>query len=236
MELTAAVVQLPADLDAASVAALTRALHEACASPAPVVTLVGAAADTFCLGLAIGRHDAAAPAQSFADVLAAMHAAPKPLLAVVDGRAIGGGLGLASACDWLIASDRASFGLPELLWGLVPAIIWPVIADRVGGPVARRWAVSAHTRSSAEAFEAGLVDDLVASGRLDVAVKRATRALCRLDADALRHMRSWARASQQADLPTALCRGAELTALLGSRASVRERWQAFADGDVPWSA
>ena len=84
MELTATVVRLPAELDAVSVAALTRSLHDACASPAPVVALVGATEDTFCLGLAIGRHDAAAPAQAFADVLAAMHAAPKPLLAIVD--------------------------------------------------------------------------------------------------------------------------------------------------------
>jgi enoyl-CoA hydratase/carnithine racemase len=236
MELTAAVVHLPAELDAASVAALTRALHDACASPAPMVALVGATADTFCLGLAIGRHDTAAPAQAFADVLAAMHAAPKPLLAIVDGRAIGGGLGLASACDWLIATERASFGLPELLWGLVPAIIWPVIADRVGAPVARRWAVSAHSRSAAEAFASGLVDELVPPDRLDAALRRASRALCRLDAEALRHLRTWARASQQPDLVTALRHGADLTTMLGRRPSVRERWQAFADGDVPWSA
>jgi enoyl-CoA hydratase/carnithine racemase len=236
MELTPAVVRLPADLDAVSVAALTRALQDACASPAPVVALVGASDETYCLGLALGRHDAAAPAQAFADVLAAMHAAPKPLLAVVDGRAIGGGMGLACACDWLIATDRASFGLPELLWGLVPAIIWPVIADRVGGPVARRWAVSAHSRSAAEGLAAGLVDDLVAPERLDAAVRRATRALCRLDAGALRHLRAWARASQQTDLPHALRLGADLTTSLGRQPTVRERWQAFADGEAPWSA
>ena len=236
MELTAAVIQVPADLDAASVAALRRAFDDACTSPAPVVALAGAAGDPFCLGLAIGRHDAAAPAQAFADVLAAMHAAPKPLLAVVDGRAIGGGLGLASACDWLIATERASFGLPELLWGLVPAIIWPVIADRVGAPVARRWAVSAHSRSAIEAFASGLVDELVPPDRLDAAVNRATRALCRLDCEALRHLRTWARASPQLDLPTALRHGADLTTVLGRRTSVRERWQAFADGEVPWSA
>jgi enoyl-CoA hydratase/carnithine racemase len=236
MELIPAVVRLPADLDATSVAALTRALEDACASPAPVVVLIGASEETYCLGLALGRHDAAAPAQAFADVLAAMHAAPKPLLAVVDGRAIGGGMGLACACDWLIATDRASFGLPELLWGLVPAIIWPVIADRVGGPVARRWAVSAHSRSAAEALAAGLVDDLVPPDRLDAAVRRATRALRRLDADALRHLRAWARASQQPDLPAALRLGADLTTSLGRQPTVRQRWQAFADGEAPWSA
>ena len=236
MELTPGVIRLPPDLDAASVAALRHALDAAWASPAPVVSLVGATGDTFCLGLALGRQDAAAPAQPFADLLAAMHAAPKPLLAVVDGRAIGGGLGLACACDWLLATERASFGLPELLWGLVPAIIWPVVADRVGAPVARRWAVSAHSRSAAEGLAAGLVDELVPPDRLDAAVTRATRALRRLDPEALGHLRVWARASRHTDLPLALRRGADLTTSLGSRPSVRERWQAFADGEVPWSA
>lgn len=235
MELRPAVVRVPVDLDAASVAALRRTLDAACASPAPVITLVGATADTFCLGLALGRHDAAVPALAFADVLAAMHAAPKPLLAIVDGRAIGGGLGLACACDWLIATDRASFGLPELLWGLVPAIVWPVIADRVGGPVTRRWAVSAHSRTAAEALAAGLVDELVAPERLESATRHATRALCRLDTSALCQLRTWARASRQSGLPDAVRRGAELTTSLARQPHVRARWQAFADGEAPWS-
>jgi enoyl-CoA hydratase/carnithine racemase len=96
--------------------------------------------------------------------------------------------------------------------------------------------VSAHSRSAAEGLAAGLVDDLVAPERLDAAVRRATRALCRLDAGALRHLRAWARASQQTDLPHALRLGADLTTSLGRQPTVRERWQAFADGEAPWSA
>jgi methylglutaconyl-CoA hydratase len=201
-----------------------------------VVALAGANAETFCLGLAIGRHDPGATAQAFADLLAAMHAAPKPLLAVVEGRAIGGGLGLACACDWVTASEHASFALPELLWGLVPAIVWPVIADRVGGPMARRWAVSAHSRSAADGFAAGVVDDLVPADRVDAAVRRATRALCRLDPVALRHLRMWARQSQQGDFADAVREGADLTTVLARGPAVRARWQAFADGEAPWSA
>src|SRR5687768_10554164 len=118
-----AVVTLPERLTADSVAGVASALEAALASPARVVALTGAAEGTFCLGLALDAPDDSHPATArFADLLLSLHRAPKPLLAIVDGQAIGGGLGLASACDWVVASDRSVFALPELLWGLVPAI------------------------------------------------------------------------------------------------------------------
>jgi enoyl-CoA hydratase/carnithine racemase len=234
VELTAATVRVPFDLRTESVARLGRDFEAAVSSSAPVVALVGATDDTFCLGMAIGA-DTHHSTHAFSDVLAALHAAPKPLIAVVDGRAIGGGMGLACACDWLIATERSSFALPELLWGLVPAIIWPVIADRMPPHVARRWVVSAHSRDGAEAFTAGLVDELVAADALDAAVRRSARKLQRLDGEALRRMRAWVRASRQHEMPVALRLGADLTAALAQQTTVRRRWQTFADGDAPWS-
>jgi enoyl-CoA hydratase/carnithine racemase len=237
VELTpTATVRLPVDLDAASLAALTRDVHEALASAAPAVALVGATADTFCVGLALGSgtHDEAPP-RAFADLLAALHEAPKPLLAVVDGRAIGGGMGLACACDWVVATERSTFALPELLWGLMPAIIWPVLTDRMAPHAVRQWTVSAHTRSAVEAHAAGLVDTLVSSADLDRAIARGARTLRRLDPDALRRLRGWARESRRHDLPAALQLGAEITASLLRQPAVRRRWDAFAAGESPWS-
>jgi enoyl-CoA hydratase/carnithine racemase len=238
MELiAAAAVRLPGDLDAASMAALTRDWHAALASPAPVVALVGATADTFCLGLAVGSTaQDAAPTHAFSDLLAAMHQSPKPLLAVVDGRAIGGGLGLACACDWVVATERATFALPELLWGLMPAIIWPVLTDRMAPHAVRQWTLSAHSRSAHEAQAAGLIDDLVPPGALDRAMARGTRTLGRLDPEALRGLRRWARESHQHDLPAALKLGADLTAGMLRQPAVQRRWAAFVAGESPWSA
>jgi enoyl-CoA hydratase/carnithine racemase len=231
-----ATVQLPTDLDAKSIAALTRDWDDAIASPAPVVALVGGTPDTFCLGLAVGSSaHGAAPTHAFSDLLAAMHQAPKPLLAVVDGRAIGGGMGLACACDWVVATERATFALPELLWGLVPAIIWPVLTDRMAPHAVRQWTLSAHSRSAMEAQAAGLVDDLVPHAALDRAIARGTRTLRRLDPDALRCLRRWARESRQHDLPAALRHGADLTATLLRQPAVHRRWAAFAAGESPWS-
>jgi enoyl-CoA hydratase/carnithine racemase len=238
VELTqTATVAVPIDLDAASLATLARDVRNALASPAPVVTLIGATADTFCLGLAVGSAvQGAAPTHAFADLLTTMHQAPKPLLAVVDGRAIGGGMGLAGACDWVVATEQASFALPELLWGLVPAIIWPVLADRMAPHVVRQWTLSAHSRSALEAHAAGLVDDLVPAAKLDGAIKHGLRTLRRLDPDALCRLRRWARESRQLDLPAALHLGAGITAAMLRQSSVQRRWAAFAAGESPWSS
>ena len=230
-------VRLPVDLDAASLDTLTRDLHDALASPAAVVALVGATPDTFCLGLAIGASvHGGAPTHAFSDLLTTMHGATKPLLAAVDGRAIGGGMGLACACDWVVATERATFALPELLWGLVPAIIWPVLTDRMAPHAVRQWTVSAHARSAKEAQAAGLVDTLVADTGLEHATERAARTLRRVDPDAHGRLRGWARESRRHDLPNALRLGAEITAAMLRQPAVRRRWHAFAEGGSPWSS
>lgn len=231
-----ATVRLPNDLDPASVAILWRDFEAALTSDAPVVAFTGADADTFCLGMAIGSSlGSGDAARAFSALLARMHEAPKPLLAIVDGRAIGGGMGIACACDWVIATDRSTFALPELLWGLVPAIIWPVITSRMAPHVARHWTISAHTRTASDGVEVGLVDDLTTSDRLDRTVARAVRLLRRLDPEALRRLRAWARTSAHHDLPEAMRIGAEITADMMQRPSVRRRWQTFEQGGTPWS-
>jgi enoyl-CoA hydratase/carnithine racemase len=236
VELTLARIVAPRDLDAVSVAALARDLEAACASPAPVVLLTGFDDTTFCLGLAVGRsHAAPAATDAFADLLLAMHLAPKPLVAAVDGQAIGGGLGLVCACDWVVATDRATFALPELLWGLVPAIIWPVITDRMALHAARQWTLSAHTRTAAEGIACGLVDELVPPDRVARAVARSARMLRRLEPGALVRMRTWARESRRHDLAAALRGGAAITSRMVREPAVANRWRAFEQGETPWS-
>lgn len=236
MELTASIV-LPARIDPPAVTALAAALDAALRGPARVVVLTGASPDVFCHGLAIDTaSDGAAATAAFADLFVALHRAPKPLLAAVDGAAIGGGLGLACACDWVVATDRATFGLPELLWGLVPAIIWPAITDRMAPHVARAWTISAHARTAAEAQPAGLVDDLVPADALDGAVRRGARTLSRLEPRALVRLRAWARDSRALPLADAVAEGARITGAMMIEPHVQARWRAFAEGEVPWSA
>jgi enoyl-CoA hydratase/carnithine racemase len=233
---SAAIVHLPRQLDADSVAALAGDVAAALRREAGALVLLGADAEVYCAGLALDAGKVAAPAQAFAEVLAALHASTRPTLALVDGQCIGGGLGLAAACDWVIATDRATFALPELLWGLVPAIIWPVVAGRMAPQVARRWTLTAWSRPAWEALAAGLVDEVATAAGLDRAAGRALRMLARVEPGALCHLRDWARTAPALPLPEALARGAALTAGRMQDPAVRRRWAAFAAGEAPWSA
>jgi len=114
-----------------------------------------------------------------------MHQAPKPLLAAVDGRSIGGGMGLACACDWVVATERATFALPELLWGLMPAIIWPVLTDRMAPHVVRHWTLCAHSRSALEDMRPAWSTFSSQTGSSIAGSNRATRTLRRVAPDAL---------------------------------------------------
>ena len=230
-----AVIAMPERLTRVSVAALAADLDAALAAPARVVTFTGTADGTFCLGLALDAPDDGEPATAlFADLLLALHRAPKPLLALVDGRAIGGGLGIACACDRVIASERSTFALPELLWGLIPAIIWPVIADRMAPHAARQWTISAHARNAADAAAAGLADEVTPVDGIPEATKRAERALARLEPAALVRFRDWARRSRSLPLAEALAAGAGITSETLRGSAARERWNAFTAGDQPW--
>jgi enoyl-CoA hydratase/carnithine racemase len=232
----AAIVTVPVRLDADTVERVIADLVAAFAGPAPVIALRGETAETFCIGLAIGTvAEKGSSTHAFANLLTMLHDAPKPLLAVVDGRAIGGGLGLACACDQVVATTRATFGLPELLWGVIPAIIWPVVTDRMAPHVARQWTLTAHTRNADEAFAAGVVDELVRAERLEHAARRAVRSLTRLEPEALRRLRQWSRASRMMPMPAALAAGADITTAMVRRPEVQRRWRAFLEGEAPWS-
>jgi enoyl-CoA hydratase/carnithine racemase len=237
VELIPGSVRLPKALDGQSVRGLACRIASAIDGGAPIVRLIAHDQSTFCAGMQIdGVLEDRAAMAVFAHLFATLQASPKPLLAVVDGAAIGGGLGLACACDWVIATSRATFGLPELLWGLAPATIWPVVSNRMTPHEAWRWTISAHTRTAAEAVAAGIVDDVVAP---DVVARHADRVaarLTRLDSQALVRMRAWARECRQQPLADAVSKGAAITADLATRPEVRRRWQAYVTGGAPWSA
>ena len=237
MELTVAppLVRLPPQLTPASVDAVADALRLALESPSRVVTITGADQSVFCTGLAIGGDAGSLSAtRAFAAVLSALAAAPKPTIAIVDGAAVGGGVGLAAACDWVIATPQSTFGLPELLWGVIPAMIWPFLTARMSERTAMRWTLAAHARSVSDALSSGLVDDAVQPEQLDAAAARAARRLSRLDPEALVQLRRWTRVVRQQDLDRALVEGAALTAAMAADPRVRARWDAFEAGEAPW--
>ncbi|MDR3199837.1 MAG: enoyl-CoA hydratase/isomerase family protein [Spirochaetales bacterium] len=93
------------------------------------------------------------------NVFSRLERLPVPVVAVVTGKALGGGLELALSCDYILASDAALFGHPESVFGFVPA--WGScqrLPERIGWPHAKELFYTGKTINAAEAFRLGLVN------------------------------------------------------------------------------
>lgn len=116
-------------------------------------------------------------ARRFAAMLARIESAPKPTVARVQGAALGGGVGLACACDIAVAAQGASFSVSEAKFGILPAVIGPYVTNAVGKRQARRLALTTERIGAEEALAFGLVQKLVPADELDAAVDAMLDAL-----------------------------------------------------------
>lgn len=108
-----------------------------------------------------------ADARRFAAMLRTLDRLPQPTVALVQGPAYGGGIGLIAACDIAIAADTAAFALSEAKLGLVPAVISPYIIAAIGARAARRYFLTAERFDAAEALRLGLVHELASAAELE---------------------------------------------------------------------
>jgi isohexenylglutaconyl-CoA hydratase len=118
-----------------------------------------------------GRQPAAPANRRFGALLELADSMPKAVIALIEGAAMGGGVGLVAIADWAIAEKNAQIGTPEVTVGLVPAQIAPFLAARIGDRQARRMASFGLRFGADEALRIGLVheladgpDDLIAKG------------------------------------------------------------------------
>jgi DSF synthase len=94
-------------------------------------------------------------------------------IALVQGRALGGGFELALGMDYLIAEEHSSFGFPEIMFGLFPCTgAMGLLAPRIGARQAERMMTGKKVYSAAELYDMGLVDELCGSGEGELAVER----------------------------------------------------------------
>ena len=150
-----------------------------------VIVLTGAG-DVFCAGADVGwmrdsrdlsQQDNAADAAALAAMFDAIDRCPKPVIARVNGSALGGGAGLVACADLAIAARTAGFAFSEARLGLIPAVISPYVLRRIGPGATRALFVTARRFTAEEAARLGLVDDVVAAGDLDAAVRVAAEGL-----------------------------------------------------------
>jgi len=116
-------------------------------------------------------------ARRFSEMLARIESCPKPTVARVHGAALGGGVGLACACDIAIASDAASFSVSEAKFGILPSVIGPYLVNAIGKRQARRLALTTERIDATEALAIGLVQRVVPAAELDHALEDTVRHL-----------------------------------------------------------
>ena len=119
-----------------------------------------------------------ADARRLGELFRTLAQCPKPTLARVHGAALGGGMGLAAACDLCIAADEAVFATSEVRLGLIPAVIGPYVIRAIGERQARRYFQTAERIDGARAREIGLAHEVVPAARLDAQVQAVLDALC----------------------------------------------------------
>jgi len=163
------------------VAEISAAFAEIEASADTRVVIVAARGPAFCAGADLhwmrsmagfSHADNHADALRVARMFQAVHACSRPVIARVQGDAFGGGVGLAAACDIVVAVDTASFVLSEVKLGLVAATISPHVVRAMGVREAARYMLTAEKFDAARARELRLVQEVVATGALDAAVDR----------------------------------------------------------------
>ena len=201
-------------LTEAMVASLVDAVRLAESTPTTRALVIRGVGGTFCAGGDFSgfRSAMATPAPAdgidpiatsnrrFGALLEQLRELGVASIAVVEGAAMGGGCGLAAACDIVIAADTAKFAMPEVTLGLPPAQIAPFIAARLGEPVALRLMLTGRRIDAAEALACGLVDEVLAADALDERLDRLLGELARAEPQALRATKAIVRRARHAPL------------------------------------
>jgi methylglutaconyl-CoA hydratase len=152
-------------IDTAMIDALLATLERADLDAGVRVVAIRGAGRDFCAGMDLNELLASADqsleqnrkaALHFADIFIRMRRLPKPVVALVQGRALAGGCGLATACDLILASESAQFGYPEVQRGFVPAIVMAMLRRTIGEKVAFDLATTGRLLDGTEAAAAGL--------------------------------------------------------------------------------
>lgn len=149
------------------VAALAGAFERAAErSEVRVITLAGAGRD-FCAGAdlaelertaAAGREESLADARSLGGLFLKMRRHPRPIVALVHGRALAGGCGLATACDLVLAREDAELGYPEIHLGFVPALVMVLLRRKIAEARAFELVALGARHAATEAERIGLVN------------------------------------------------------------------------------
>jgi methylglutaconyl-CoA hydratase len=125
--------------------------------------------------IAYNHRENLSDAEDLARMLERLDTLAVPVIARIQGAALGGGVGLAAVCDIAIAAEDAMFALSEVKLGILPAVIAPYVLRKIGVSAARELFLTGSRFGAARAKEIGLVHEVVPAADLDAAVASRVR-------------------------------------------------------------
>lgn len=223
-------------IDEAMVERLLECLGEAdLAHDVRVVAVRGAGTD-FCAGADLHEllasvdrppEENSASATRLGEVFIRMRELPKPIVAVVHGRALAGGCGLALACDLVMARSDATFGYPEVSRGFVPAMVMAMLRRAVGEKAAFELVATGRTVGADAARQLGLVSRVVAAEQFESEVAQLLAGLAASSVSALALTKRQLYAIDLMEFPEAIRLGARVNAVARSTPDFRQAVERF---------
>lgn len=205
-----------------------------------VLVLTGAGEKAFIAGADIGEINQLTPlaARRFADqgqrVINRLYELPIPVIAAVNGYALGGGFEVALACDFIYASKKATFGLPEINLGIIPGFGGTQrLARLVGANLARELIFSGRLLSGEEAHEAHIVSRLFAAQELLDGVMAVAQQISQKGRASLMLAKAAIRQGLETDLNTGLAIERDAFALCQTSPDSQEGTGAFLEKRTP---
>lgn len=157
----------------------------------------------------------------------------KPVIARVNGSAIGGGVGLMSVCDILYANEEAKFGLSEVKLGLVPAAISPFVMSRIGEANSRELFITGERISTDYACKIGLINKCFPIEKLDEAINEKVKLILQNGPEAVRTVKEMIFKVTQVKFPEVQEYTARLIANLRLSPEAQEGMNAFLEKRKP---
>jgi polyketide biosynthesis enoyl-CoA hydratase PksH len=224
-------------IDGDMLAELRRALDEAEADRDCRLIVICGEGGVFSAGLdfqdALGASDPAdRGGEAFFELLRYLTTCSRVVVAVVEGRVSGGGVGLAAACDLVVASPASTFALPEALWGLLPCTVLPFLIRRVGFQKAYAMALTTIPVSAAEAAACGLADSVCDDPA--AAVRRLAYRVGKVDPRTVADAKEYAAAFAPIDDGVRLRAAAEFARLIGTPQVRRNMAEFIEHRKMPW--
>ena len=218
---------------------LIAAMEAAAADNCRVLVFAGAG-DAFCSGLDLSvLHEARTAAEHRADaeriatLFRTLYELPVPTIAAVHGAAVAGGTGLATICDFTLATPAAKFGFTEARIGFVPAVVSAYLTLQLGDKRSRDLLLTGRIFDAAEAYRLGLVNEVVSSESLAERVQVLAETLVANSPQALAATKQLLAAQNTAWLDAAIEAALEANAQARETADFREGVAAFLEKRKP---